>query len=104
MLIFGIYAKPPHLQQIRRLTLNNPSQNRKENRMRKTLRVSALVLALSCTAYAGHIPNMITDEPPPPTPESTVEPSMADGIVQNDNTCTLTEAILNALGSALSLL
>ena len=38
--------------------------------MRKTLRASILLLALSCSAYAGNIPN---DRPTPPQPATATE-------------------------------
>lgn len=66
--------------------------------MRKTLGVLALILALTCSAYAGNIPNMITDEPPPPPPPSNTTSDL-DGWIGTG----LTEAILSALEGALSL-
>lgn len=57
--------------------------------MRKAIGVSALILALTCFAYAGEMPNG-SPEPPPPA----VQEQPEDG---------LTEKVLNLLESLLAL-
>lgn len=70
--------------------------------MRKIIRASLLVLALSCPVYAGYIPNNITDAPPA---SSTTEET-ADGHIPNNQPTesTVTDAVLSLLQSVLSLL
>jgi hypothetical protein len=71
--------------------------------MRKTLSVLAMTLALACSAHAGNIPNMITGElePPPPSTESTTEPT--GGVMPNGQAEAITQVALNLLQNALSL-
>lgn len=64
--------------------------------MRKTISVAALLLALTCPAYAGDIPN---DSPKPQT--STVQEPTVNGEIQNDSADRLTEIALE-LFAALS--
>lgn len=73
--------------------------------MRKVIRASLLVLALSYVAHAGHIAN---DAKPAPTPQplsSSVSQESSGGDTQNTqaNENTLTEIALNLLESVLSL-
>ncbi len=77
--------------------------------MRKVIGASLLVLALSCSAYAGYIPNdRSTPEPQPtPTTQSTTQET-ADGYIPNDETAestakTVTEVVLGLLQSVLPL-
>jgi len=78
--------------------------------MRKFIGASLLVLALSCPAYAGHIPNdrPVTPDPQPtPTTQSTIQET-ADGYIPNnlteENSVTAaTEAVLDLLQGVLSL-
>jgi len=78
--------------------------------MRKIIRASLLVLALSCPAYAGHIPNNSpgTPEPQPtPTAQNTTQES-ADGnmptpLTEENSATTITEAMLYLLQNVLSL-
>ncbi len=72
--------------------------------MRNLIRASLLVLALSCSTYAGNMP--INYNPPPPSP------SPANSTPQTDDTASLdgwigtglTETVLNTFGNVLSLL
>ncbi len=74
--------------------------------MRKIIRASLLVLALSCPAYAGHIPNNTPDTPQAtPTASSTTQET-ADGHIPNNQPAEsiVTDALLSLLQSVLSLL
>lgn len=71
----------------------------REKKMRKTISVAALLLALSCPAYAGDIQN---DSPKPPTsavqePMDTDQESTLDGIMPNDVAGSLTQTALDLL-------
>jgi hypothetical protein len=63
--------------------------------MGKAIRASALVLLLTCSAYAGEMQNDVKQPTPAPTQEAT-----ADGWIPND----LTDTVLSVLGSVLALL
>lgn len=63
--------------------------------MRKTLRASALVLALAFSAHAGHIPNPPVAPPPP----SAAEEQTAEG----DMHFPIADTALSLLGSVLAL-
>jgi hypothetical protein len=67
--------------------------------MRKTISVAALLLALTCPAYAGDIQN---DAPKPPT--ATVQEPTTEGEMQNDATDSLTQTALDLLTLLPSLL
>jgi len=75
--------------------------------MRKTLRASILVLALSCSAYAGIIPN---DRPEPPQPatatETVIETAETTSEPANNQTVepTLAEIALTLLQTVLAIL
>jgi len=80
--------------------------------MRKIIRTSLLILVLSCSAYAGDIPNNVTGNTPPPPPTSQTEPpastttqETADGDIPNNQPTesTATEVMLSLLQSVLSL-
>jgi hypothetical protein len=59
---------------VRRLKLRSlPIKAERETEMRKTLRASILLLALSCTTYAGIIPNDSPASPQPAPTPMTVE-------------------------------
>lgn len=62
--------------------------------MRKTISVAALVLALTCTAYAG---NMQNDSPKPQA--NTVQESDTDGDMPNFATYRLTGIALELLAA-----
>ena len=62
--------------------------------MGKAIRASVLVLALACSAQAGHIHNDVKQPTPAPTQEAT-----ADGYMQTG----LTETLLSVLDSVLAL-
>ena len=67
--------------------------------MRKSFSVLTLILALTCTAYAGEMQNGVTDTPPPP-PQSApaVQEPMVDGETPDTLTTTaLIEVVLNLL-------
>jgi hypothetical protein len=46
--------------------------------MKKTLRVSVLVMLLACSVYAGDMPNGLTSAPPPPSAASAVQESVEE--------------------------
>lgn len=81
--------------------------------MRKTLTTAALVLALSCPAFAGIMHTPVAPEPPPPQPASamrevTTDGEMsagatsltADGHMQNGAAATFVEVVLALLALA----
>lgn len=72
--------------------------------MRQAIRASALVLALSCTAYAGEIPNGVTGTPPsqPATAYTTQEPVNDQSSPASE--LSVTEAVLNLVQNLLTLL
>jgi hypothetical protein len=72
--------------------------------MRKTISVAALLLALTCPAYAGEIQN---DSPKPPPPSAVQEPTdeaSTDGDIQNTALDSLTRVALDLLALLPSLL
>jgi hypothetical protein len=77
--------------------------------MSKTVRASALILLLACTARADWIPNGLT-APPPPPPSAVQEPTDADqepttpGIMPNGAAESLTQTALDLLALLPSLL
>lgn len=62
--------------------------------MRKTISVAALLLALTCPAYAGDIPNVT---PTHPQLSSTAQESDTDGDMPNVTPDRLTEIALDLL-------
>ena len=62
--------------------------------MRKTISVAALLLALTCPAYAGEMQN---DSPKPPA--NTVQEPTANGDMQNDVASGLTQIALDLLAA-----
>jgi hypothetical protein len=62
--------------------------------MRKTISVAALLLALTCTAYAGEIPNF---PPAPPQPTNASQVPTVDGDMPNDTADILTQTALDVL-------
>jgi hypothetical protein len=60
--------------------------------MRKTISVAALLLALTCPAYAGEIQN---DSPKPQA--NTTQTPITDGDIQNDATDSLMQIALDLL-------
>lgn len=73
--------------------------------MGKTIRVSLLVLLLSCTAQAGIMPND-APQPPPPQPAYALEEgeSAEEGDTPDDAADILAEAALSLLNDMLTLL
>ena len=71
--------------------------------MRKTLRLSALLLALCTSTFAGDIPNPSNPVPPPPAPTPLVAEPGADGDTQHGILETLQETLLSAFDSVLTL-
>ena len=73
--------------------------------MVKTIRVSALILVLACSAQAGYIQNDAPAPPPPPSqpasavqePTDTSQETSANGIMQNDAPSGLTQVALEVL-------
>jgi hypothetical protein len=74
-------------------TLINPQQDERE-KMRKVISVAALLLALTCSAYAGDMPN---GSPAPPQPANTVQEPTTDGEMQNGVAVSLTQIALDLL-------
>lgn len=64
--------------------------------MRKTISVVALLLALTCPAYAGEIPNVT---PAPPQLSGTAQESETNGDIPNDSADRLTEIALDLLAA-----
>jgi hypothetical protein len=90
------------------MTVSPATNSIKEKKMRKTLCVSALVLALCGSAFAGD-----TNSPPLVGPKDVTSPlftprtsgeETADGIVQDDYTDSVAAASLTLLDSLLALL
>lgn len=77
--------------------------------MRKVIGASMLVLVLSCSAYAGYIPNDRSTPEPQPTPTtSTTTQEAAGSYIPNGQTAestatTVTEVVLSLLQSVLPL-
>jgi hypothetical protein len=67
--------------------------------MRKAISVSALILALTCSAYAGDMPNGAPEPPPPPPPPmtSTLQAPTTDGDMPNGVLSSIVEVVLNLL-------
>jgi hypothetical protein len=71
--------------------------------MGKSIRASALILLLACSAQAGYIPN----ESPAPQrsqPTSAVQEPTADGEIPNDAAVSMTQLALDLLSVLSSLL
>ncbi len=68
--------------------------------MRKAISAAALILALTCSARAGWMPNGI-EEPPPPPPANTAQESAATDEDTSGATDTLTQIMLTVLASVL---
>ena len=64
--------------------------------MRKAISVSALILALVCSAHAGEMQNDKTGPPPQPSASVTQEPT-TDGNIPNDVASSMTQIALNLL-------
>lgn len=71
--------------------------------MRKVISVSALILTLTCSTYAGEMQNGVTGTPPPPT-TVTDSAKATDGDIQNGLTSMATEVALTLLQNVLALL
>ena len=69
--------------------------------MKKLVRASLLILAVSCTAYAGEMPFPIAA--PQPTPASTQEITTSDAQDQGTTESTVTESILGLVSTVLAL-
>ena len=74
--------------------------------MLKAIRVSTLILLLTCSAQAGYIQNGSPEPLPPPQPASaaqeptdaTAEPA-ANDYIQNDAPSSLTQIVLDMLAT-----
>jgi hypothetical protein len=75
----------------------SPSTKREE-KMRKTISVAALLLALTYPAYAGEIQN---EAPKPPT--ATAQEPSTEGEMQNGATDSLTQTVLDLFAALPSL-
>lgn len=67
--------------------------------MRKTISVAALLLALTCSAYAGEIQN---DSPKPPS--TTIQEPTADGTIHGSEPESLMQTALDLLALLPSLI
>lgn len=67
--------------------------------MRKVISVSALILALTYSVYAGDMPNGAPEPPPPPPPPmtSTAQVPTTDGDMPNGMIFSILEVVLNLL-------
>lgn len=66
--------------------------------MRKTLTTAALLLALSCSAFAGEIQTTGAPAPPPPQPASATEETALNGDMSTPSvTESLTQTVLELL-------
>jgi hypothetical protein len=74
--------------------------------MLKTIRVSALILLLACSAQAGYMQTGSPEPPPPPPPQpansvqeltDTSQETSANGIMQNEAPSALTQIALEVL-------
>jgi hypothetical protein len=68
--------------------------------MRKAICAAALILALTCSAHGGWMPNG-QEEPPPPPPVNTTEQSASTEDDAVGATDTLTQIVLTVLVSVL---
>lgn len=80
--------------------------------MKKTLRVSVLVIILACSVFAGEMPNGVVSPPPPPPALVGEMPNgvasagdMPNGVISTSlpTESTTTEAFLTLLQSILAL-
>lgn len=69
--------------------------------MKKLVRASLLILAVSCTAYAGEMPTPLAA--PQPTPTSTQEITISDAQDQGATESIVTEAVLGLVSTVLAL-
>ncbi len=73
--------------------------------MRRTLTVAALVLALSCPAFAGIMHTPVATPPPPPNTVQEEPVTVGESETEaTEATDGLTETLLSALESVLALL
>lgn len=68
--------------------------------MRKTLRASVLLIALSGSAFAGDMSNPSAPQPPPP-PSMTAEETATHGVMETGTADSFTETLLSVLETAL---
>lgn len=68
--------------------------------MRKTLRASVLIFALSGSTFAGDMSTPSTPQPPPPS-GLTAEERLTDCAIQTGATDSFTKILLSTLESAL---
>jgi hypothetical protein len=73
--------------------------------MRKTLPTAALMLLLSCPAFAGEMNNPNSPTPPPPTVEEPAgDTTLSDGAATSDASAPLMQITLELLAILPSLL
>src|SRR5947209_1118654 len=90
---------------VRRRNLRSlPIKAERETEMRKTLRASVLLLALSGSAYAGEIPCDNPTPPQQPTTTSVTQEPTTDGNIPNDVAGSMTQIALDLLAVLPSLL
>jgi len=73
--------------------------------MKKLVRASLLILALSCTAYAGVMPFPVVEPQPTPTNEQTNTQELRDDDTQEQSVSEITEpeTVLNLISVVLTL-
>jgi hypothetical protein len=62
--------------------------------MRKAISVTALLLALTCSAYAGDMPN---GSPAPPQSANAAQEQTTDGVISTTSAGSLTQIALDLL-------
>ena len=75
--------------------------------MSKTIRASALILLLACSARAGYIPNGSPAPPAPtPTPQAVAQEPAEGGVIDTPLTAEemTAEAVLSVITSVLALI
>jgi hypothetical protein len=75
-------------------TLINPHQDERE-KVRKVISVAALLLALTCPAYAGDMPN--GSPAPPSQPTNAVQEQTIDGDISTMSAGSMTQIALDLL-------
>jgi hypothetical protein len=71
--------------------------------MRKVVRTSLLVMAMTVAAHAGHMGNGVTEPPPPPTTTTQTTNGTTDSGAEQPKAVTVTGIALNLLETLLGL-
>jgi hypothetical protein len=88
-----IRVKAAEPVKVQAATLINPHQDERE-KMRKVISVAALLLALTCSAHAGDMPN---GSPAPPPSANAVQEQTTDGDISTMSAVGLTQIALDLL-------